>query len=279
MQIDWRIKSLLFRVFQLFPADTLYFAQGHLTRRSCITATSIEKYRHNWDFHKDNIIQFGAKTVIEFGAGKNMIQNLYLSGTGVTQTLVDLNRMIRLPQINAAIEALTAKGLLEKRAEIRSVEDLQTEYGIIYRAPYDMRGTDLSNYSFDICISTSTLEHIPAPDILAIMGELRRILVQGGVISAVIDYSDHYWHTDRKISPLNYLRFSQAQWRRHNSRNHPQNRLRHAHYKELFERAGLTIEYSEATNYCTIPPNDINPDCLTGDDTDFALTGFWRLRT
>ena len=34
----------------------------------------------------------------------------------------------------------------------------------------------------------------------------------GGVISAVIDYTDHYAYTDKTIGMLNYLQFSESEW-------------------------------------------------------------------
>jgi SAM-dependent methyltransferase len=278
MQIDWRLKSFLFSIFGILPASALYFTQHNISRRSRGHIQNLVPHRPNWEFHKTNIDRLNAKTLIEFGAGKNLIQNIFLSDTGIRQTVVDLAPMVWLPLVNNAIDALAAQGLVKTSTSVTSLDHLEQLYGIRYIAPFDMRNTNYDDASFDICISTNTFEHIPPADIQAILSELWRIIRPGGVISAVIDYSDHYSHTDKKISPLNYLRFSESKWRRFNHANHFQNRLRHTHYKELFTAAKFEIEKSETLNYCETSVEYFNVDSLTGEDTDFALTGRWILR-
>ena len=93
--------------------------------------------------------------------------------------------------------------------------------------------------SIDACISTNTLEHIPKFDIILIFAELYRKLKDEGIVSLIIDYSDHYAHTDNNISLLNFLKYSQHQWKRYNHNIHFQNRLRHYEYIAIFEKIGF----------------------------------------
>ena len=90
------------------------------------------------------------------------------------------------------------------------------------KAPYDAANTDLKNKSLDASISTNTLEHIPHKDIVNIFTELRRTLKDNGVVSLSIDYSDHYAHTDKKISLLNFLKYDDKTWNKFNHKHHYQ---------------------------------------------------------
>jgi SAM-dependent methyltransferase len=216
--------------------------------------------------------------LIEFGAGKNLGQNVYLSQTGVRQHVVDLKSMLDLMLVNHVIDILRERFSLPALSAVSSLEDLQSKYAITYQAPVDMTHTEFDDGMFDMCISSNTLEHIPVATLQAILRELRRVLKKGGVISAQIDYSDHYAHTDKSISKLNYLRFSEPRWRRHNHGCFYQNRLRHNHYRKLFEDAGFEILSEEARNRTEPIPADLDPTLLTGDDSDYCRLGQWVLR-
>ena len=110
-------------------------------------------------------------------------------------------------------------------------------------APYDAEKIQLLDNSIEACISTNTLEHIPKIDIIGIFSELYKKLIDEGIVSLIIDYSDHYAHTDNNISLLNFLKFSHSQWKRYNHKLHFQNRLRHYEYIDIFEKIGfITIK-------------------------------------
>lgn len=246
MNIPWRVKSAVFKWVDLFNAPGfLYFLQKHVTKRSQITQLDVSK---NWIQHGNAVHQYEAcGRVFEFGAGKNLAQNLYLSSVIDTQILVDLNPMIDLSLVNTARRLLSEHCQLRSDTEISSVTDLM-RYGIDYRAPYDASDTDFDDDSMDACISTNTLEHIPRESIVEIFKELHRILKPSGIISAKIDYSDHYAHTDSSISLLNYLVFSEAEWRKFNHNCHYQNRMRHSDYAQIFHECGFHV-VEEQVNY------------------------------
>ena len=75
--------------------------------------------------------------------------------------------------------------------------------------------------------------------ILFDFSELYKKLKDKGIVSLIIDYSDHYAHTDNNISLLNFLKFSNHQWKRYNHKIHFQNRLRHYEYIDIFEKIDL----------------------------------------
>ena len=211
-----------------------------------------------WHQHETVIKQVNASPVIfEFGAGKDLAQNLFLSSLVGKQYLVDLNLMIDLDLCEAARTDLIENSMLEDRGELSSVNDL-LKYGIHYRAPADAANTVLADGSIDVCISTATLEHIPEDSIRKILSELYRIMRDGGLVSAVIDYSDHYSHTDGSISQLNFLKYSDNRWMRYNHRCHYQNRLRHNRYVELFNQNGFKLIREELDFSDHEIPNNIS---------------------
>lgn len=248
MKIPWKLKSAVFAAIDMFHAtNLLYFLQKNITKRSRILNLNISE---NWQRHKRSLKKYNCTGhIFEFGAGKNLAQNLYLSDFVNSQLVVDLNPMIDLQLVETARELLKEKIDLKSDKVIGSVEDLLA-YGITYKAPYDASNTDLDDKSLDACISTNTLEHIPKKSIFRIFNELHRVLKNEAIVSAQIDYSDHYSHTDPSISLLNYLRYTDKQWEKYNHRCHFQNRLRHCDYIEIFNACGFSvieenIHYSE----------------------------------
>jgi ubiquinone/menaquinone biosynthesis C-methylase UbiE len=152
------------------------------------------------------------------------------------------------------------------------------EYGIDYVAPCDAAELQLPDRSVDGCVSTNVLEHVPEKQIVRILTELRRVLKIDGVISAQIDYSDHYAHTDAKISLWNFLIFSDSEWSRHNHACHFQNRLRHYEYRQLFIECGFEI-LKEEPRYSSSPvPNSIASK-YENDERDWSATsGYFVLK-
>ena len=254
MNIPWKLKSFIFSLIDSFNANAfLYFLQKNVTKRSRITNIEIDE---TWVRHQSTLIENGCTGFIfEFGAGKSLSQNIFLSNIINRQLVVDLNPMIDLRLVNQSRSLLSNKVNLRSRTEIKFLGSLAS-YGIEYRAPYDASNTDLLDKSLDACISSNTLEHIPKESIVAIFKELHRTLKDTGIVSARIDYSDHYAHTDSNITLLNYLNFSEFEWRKYNHNCHYQNRLRHNDYRLIFVDCGFEI-VSEDLFFCE---EDISDD-------------------
>jgi hypothetical protein len=239
MNIPWKLKSKLFSLIDIFKADPfLYFLQKNVTKRSRITKLDVNEH---WLNHQAALVENRCTDfVFEFGGGKNLAQNLFLSTIVDRQLVVDLNPMVDIELVDQARSLLSKNVNFRSDKDIKSLSDLR-HYRIEYRAPYDASKTDLSDKSLDACVSTNTLEHIPKESIKVIFKELFRTLKDSGIVSAQIDYSDHYAHTDSSITLLNYLTFSENEWKNFNHDCHFQNRLRHNDYKLLFIDCGFTI--------------------------------------
>jgi SAM-dependent methyltransferase len=178
MQIPWRAKSFAFALIDLFRlSPLLYFAQKNVTKRS---RRAVKQAHPHWQFHAANLAQLQAPKVLEFGAGKSLAQNIYLSPFCGSQLLVDLNPMLDPGLVDAAAQSISHIAPVTYK-KIANTNDLAA-YNITYKAPVDVSRTGLPDSSLDACISTSTLEHIPEESLRAILKELRRVLRPGGVL-------------------------------------------------------------------------------------------------
>lgn len=267
MRIPWKLKSLVFAILDATHAGGLLaWLQKHVTRRSRVAFSTLSP---DWLFHESVIELSPGKRLLEFGAGKSLVQNLYLSQVCRSQTVVDIVPLFDRQLANEAaqrISYITGRDL----PPITSLADLAA-LNISYIAPLDVARSALPDNAFDVCVSTNTMEHIPEAQLGAILVELRRILVPGGLVSAIIDYSDHYSHTDPSIGRLNFLRFSDAEFRRFNHRSHFQNRLRHHDYERLFRDAGFVVERDEVLGWAELP-DAISCDDPRRRDPTFAAT-------
>jgi SAM-dependent methyltransferase len=128
------------------------------------------------------------------------------------------------------------------------VDSLLQVAGVSYRAPADAtRLSEVADGTYDLVYSNSVLEHV-APDILPrMLGESRRVLRDGGLMVHAVACNDHYAHFDRSVSFVNYLQFSEAEWRRWNPSFHFQNRLRASDFLGLARDAGFEVVHVART--------------------------------
>ena len=203
-----------------------------------------------YDRHGPGVLPADA-VFYEFGAGWDLTIPLSYWALGVhRQVVVDIRRNLR-PELVALtldrIRRLAPELEAEAGRPLRVPEpgdgigDLARTFGIEYLAPSDARSTGLASASMDFVTSTSTLEHVPAEDILLLLTECRRILSPEGAISCRIDLRDHFSDFDENLSQYNFLRYSDRAWGLLNSSLGYQNRLRRPDYLRLFAAAGLTV--------------------------------------
>jgi SAM-dependent methyltransferase len=252
--MNWRVKALAQQVFSHVPAGSRlnYLMQTKVTRSLPAPAGAFDQMadaaRHHLGAVTRALGVTDAATLrgYEFGAGWHLGVAVGLSAQGVAeQTLVDREVLAQSGLLRHTFSSFTERfpdserlRTAAKESEILAVLAI---LGIDYRAPVDARATGLPAGSFDFVTSTSTLEHIPATDLPDLLTECHRLLRPGGVLSAMIDYGDHYAAFDPSINRLNFLRYSPRRWRRYSPPLQYQNRLRHSDYLGYLGRAGFEI--------------------------------------
>ncbi len=207
-----------------------------------------------------------AKAFLEIGTGHqlNLPLSLWLCGAGAITT-VDLNRYLRPKLVlndlkylrrhereardlfRGLPEAAAFDDRFERLLACASFEELLTTTRIRYLAPTDAARLDLRAQSIDYHVSFTVLEHIPAGCLTGIFAEGRRLLKPDGLFVHCVDFTDHFAHTDASISSVNFLRFSEDEWRElAGNRFMFHNRLRVDEFEALARRAELDILSLEA---------------------------------
>ena len=141
----------------------------------------------------------------------------------------------------------------------------------------DVRAASLPGSSLDLIVSNNTLEHIPPPALGEILTEFARLLHPAGLMSHSIDLSDHYSHFDRRLSPYNFLRFSESSWRWYNNRLAYQNRCRFSDYRRMLLEAGFEVleERTSAPRAELLREVPLWPGFQAYETADLQVTGGW----
>ncbi|MDR2358239.1 MAG: hypothetical protein LBD87_00375 [Prevotellaceae bacterium] len=110
---------------------------------------------------------------------------------------------------------------------------------IEYFAPGDAAKTNLNNNSINYHISHTVYEHIPLNIIQNILREGNRIITNDGLFINCIDYKDHFFYMDKKISAINFLQYDENEWGKYaGNRYMYMNRARHDEFIALFKSVG-----------------------------------------
>jgi SAM-dependent methyltransferase len=202
------------------------------------------------------------KTFLEVGAGRTIDLPLGLWLCGADRVItVDLNPYLSDVLVQESLnfirsheqESLAALGAYGTRTEAQDrlrklagfegkLDDVLKLTNTVYKSPADATKLDLAGGSIDFHVSYAVLEHMPREIIEATLGEARRLLRPDGLLVHVIDPSDHFSHDDDSITAINFLQFSEDEWRRlAGNRFMYHNRLRAHEFVQLFEQAGLNI--------------------------------------
>lgn len=264
--MDWRLKALAFRVLELPGGDQIhYLLQRHVTRnwpRRVTTLDALAKIAGR--VIEDHVRHTGSspQTILEIGAGRDLAVPLALHGAGVRRVVAsDVTRLAKLDLVRHAARHLIGQ-------DFRSWQEVEL-FGIDYLAPHRVTP---NNQPVDCSCSNEVLEHVPPDQLKDLLRGLRAIT--RGITTHSIDYSDHYARSDKKVSRLNFLRYSDAEWRPFNSGKQYVNRLRHSDYLRMFKEAGFRIV--EESSIVGEPPSDmpIAPEFRPYERSDlFAIKG------
>lgn len=237
--MHWKIKSKIYKFSDRFGLNRiLSLVQRGYSKRS---GRAFPEINPAWKQHAQNLEANDCLgKVLEIGAGYHLGQNLFLSSSVQTQIVIDIEELATPEAINRACRRLSELGQAHLSHEIKNYDDLR-KYGIKYLFPINAASLPFDDGFFDGVVSSNTFEHIPKSEIIKIMKEIFRLLRSSGVVSLRIDYSDHYAHTDKSISLLNFLKFDDVEWKNYNHQRHYQNRLRHYEYRNIFESSGFSI--------------------------------------
>jgi SAM-dependent methyltransferase len=249
--MHWRVKGVIQMVLSPLPGGAwlhyrLQRSLGGLRNFGRELDIKVDDWTIMVGHLRDARLPLAGARLLEIGTGwyPTFPFACYLAGARTIHTL-DLTRHLkpdlvrtcvaRLEQHLPRIAEAGGAGLDAVRARYRMLADRigegndlarATDGAIVYAAPADAGASGLPADSINAVFSNSVLEHVH-PDVIApLYREAMRILVPGGVMFHSVNCGDHYAYVDRSVSQLNYLRYSDRQWRRWDNEFLYQNRLR-----------------------------------------------------
>jgi SAM-dependent methyltransferase len=262
--VDWRVKGLVQKALSVLPAGRLVnnALQQRLGGLKGFESNVDIKVKNDWwvlvDHMRELSVPIAGRTFLEIGTGwYPTLPVCFFLGGAARCLSYDLTRLLdfdltlrMLARLEPHLEASAARlGVSEavvrerwsKLRAARDAADFLERAGIEYRAPADAAATGLPAGSIDVVFSNSVLEHVERAAIESLMQETRRLLRPGGVALHSVNCGDHYAYFDRAITPVHYLRYSEAAWRLWNNDLQYQNRLRADDFIDSARRAGLSI--------------------------------------
>lgn len=196
--------------------------------------------------------------VLEVGTGWRPIIPLLFRLAGAARiVMVDTQRLMDGDSFAGTVSnlgchaALIASRLNLSEEAIRSFlsnpptdfDELLKRFQMEYNAPSDLIASPLPDGGFDVVYSRAVLEHVPPGILRPLLGRSFRLLRPGGWTCHAVDNSDHWSHTDARLSRVNFLRYSNRFFDFLNWFNplDYQNRLRHPEYVDSLHEAGFEV--------------------------------------
>jgi len=264
--MHWRIKGLAQKILGGLPGgEALHFQLqthlGGLTNFDREFDVKIDDWLIMASHLRDTGLSFDGCRMVEVGSGwyPTFPFACYLVGASCVETF-DLNLHLTPDLVTRCIDAferhlpVIANVGGESLAEVqerwrtlrtgwRESHDLQRASGggIRYHAPADATTTGLDADSYDVFFSNSVLEHVLPSVIAPLYLEAYRILRPGSLMFHSVNCGDHYAYMDGNINQLNYLRYSDAQWKFWDNAFLYQNRLRADHFVDVARECGFDI--------------------------------------
>jgi ubiquinone/menaquinone biosynthesis C-methylase UbiE len=244
--------NYLNRLFQIYISRSLPISNSDLEARQNIAARHIENYK---------LVNHSIPhSLLDVGAGSDLALPIIFGKLGVQKI------------VGSDIYPLATPFLINdilKRLDANSLEDLNVSY-----VTYEGKNMPFIENEFDFITTTSVLEHVPEVQISNLVMEMYRCLKENGIASHYIAHIDHWSHTDSRIHPMNYLRYSDVEWRKYNPSLNYQSRLLQSDYSKIFEDCGFEI-LNVTSNKCEMPNFKIDSKFDQYSIEDLTTTHSW----
>jgi SAM-dependent methyltransferase len=261
--MNWRVKGVTQKMLSSLPGGLtlntwLQTALGDLRDFEGAIAGKIQDWVQSMKYLSDAGASIKGVHMMEIGtgwfpvlpvcfvlAGADSVATFdivpHLTAGGMRRLLKALGKHIPLISETAQLSPKSLSERLELLSRATSLKEQLNVGHINYFAPADAGSTGLESNSMDIVYSNSVFEHVPKETIRQLMVESYRVLKSGGVAMHNIGCNDHYAFFDKSISFVNYLQFSEKEWRFWNNSLLYQNRLRAPELLQLLSGAGFEI--------------------------------------
>jgi hypothetical protein len=266
--MNWRHKAKLAALFAKLPAglsyQAYYFMQRHFGNlRSVNPERGFRAAITILDLMRQQGKELtGRETFLEVGTGRTLSLPIALWLCGAFRVITfDLNPYLKAELVLEEIDFLKRHGqevseLFGKHGEkpvfherfdsltggSRGLEELLRMMNIQYWAPADAGRVDLPSQSIDYHISFMVAQHVRPTALVEIFLEGKRLIKPDGLFIHYATLTDLFAGIDTSISPINFLRFGEAEWEViAGNRYMYHNRLRVDELSALIQSTGLRI--------------------------------------
>lgn len=264
--MNWKAKSVIQNVVAALPKVLSYRVYFYLQRKfggfkhpdikdHLLGGMQVIRYI------QDSGATVDGRVFLEVGTGRAPILPIAYWLAGASEIItVDLNPYLREDLTNEVVRLLAAEEDLVREifGTLLNEERWQAFLGFAtddhrlpeildffccrYVAPGDAANTNIPDNYIDFHVSHNVMEHVPKSTITGIFLEGNRIIKETGLFVHKIDYSDHFSHSDSRISDINFLQYSDRVWRFYaGNRFMYMNRLRHDDFLEIYDDIGHHI--------------------------------------
>lgn len=260
--MHWKLKALIQNTVSLFPSSASYSVYYWIQRHFGALRRTNPISRFTFAIKTCNRIceqgeTLSNKIFMEVGTGRAPMVPIAYWLMGAEKTItIDLNPYLKSELVEEDLKYISKNKdeilklfgslLIKQRFDklqqalskdsCHSVSEILDLCQVDYIAPCDAADTHLSEQSIDFHTSHYVFEHIPLVVLEKILKEGNRIIKNNGLFVHLIDYSDHFSHSDQNISAINFLQYSDNDWNRFaGNRYMYMNRLRHDDFMDLFK--------------------------------------------
>lgn len=170
-------------------------------------------------------------------------KNPWLSWSSASETFAALSSRLDTIAAGLAVNVVDVQNRYDEAAkrQCQDLPSLLSALNIDYRYPVSVEHTHLPDEAIDIVCSSNVLEHLPLETLRGLHAESRRILKPGGLAVHRFNPADHYSHSDKSISSVNFLEYPEGRWRFYGSGLAYHNRLRCSQHLQVLVDAGFSI--------------------------------------
>ena len=238
-----KIKSAFFQVLDILP-DRWGYAIYHKVQKKFTaplkvkleankrTATKVENLLKDKGGLKDKI-------VLEIGAGWMPLMPYFFKFTGGAKRVYayDINEHYDNKYIDELNKMFTNKFNVDVRVE-------QKKYHLPSFVEYYPKSNVISSTlpdDIDLVFSRFVLEHVTPDDLVDMHKRFYKEFKDDVYILHLISPSDHRAYTDKSISHYDFLKYSQQQWDKIQTKFDYHNRMRLPQYLNIFEETGFEV--------------------------------------
>jgi hypothetical protein len=264
--MKWKHKAKIQNAISILPESVSYAAYYWVQRRygglrKINPVRRLTAGIQTWEKIQEQEQNPQGKVFLEVGTGRVPILPIAYWLMGAKRTItIDRNPYLKFELLNECLQYICDHKeeillLFGSKVDTKRFDELlafgknkDSSSGLLdlcqieYIAPGDASDTCLPDQSIDYHTSYAVYEHISEDVLKRILKEGNRIIKKDGLFINRIDYSDHFSHSDKSISAINFLQYTDDEWERLvGNRYMYMNRLRHDDFLKLFEYAGHKI--------------------------------------